>query len=120
MVIIHKVELLIDKKIANVTTSLYNDYVNDFVLNHTIRNFVVVETMMIYGKVFLQQDEGDVDYKKEIITGVFDLEKTLRRANKDFVLKSILEAVTKSAEFEFKFPFKKVRNDKYPRIKKLN
>lgn len=96
----------------NVSSSLSNDFVNDFVFNYTIQNFVKVEQIFIYGKAFMPAFPGDGEYKRQVYRSVCNLKQLIKHTDKTFLTKSIMEQLLASADFEFKLPFEKVREER--------
>lgn len=73
----------------------------------TVESFEQIDEMKIYVKVLLP--DKDETYNNEILNSVIDVKKLLNGIQGNFLAKSIMENLVKSADFDLKFPFKKVR-----------
>lgn len=102
--------LIVDynKEFLNVTAEVFNDGVNASVLNATIAISTVVEKVLLYLKVTLQENQNDEKYGKDFIRTVVDADKLLKGIYGNFIAKNLMENFFTSIDFDPKFPLQKV------------
>lgn len=91
---------------------MYNDGVNASILNAVVVTSTVIEKVLLYLKVNLQEDKTDEKYQKELVRTVIDAGKLFKGIYGNFIAKNLMENFFTSIDFEPKFPLKAVRNFK--------
>jgi hypothetical protein len=101
-------------KICNITCSIFNDNVNDSVMNVTIVTLVQIDNMKVYIRLAIPESIQDVEYKKEVFATIVDAKKllsgTLGVSGSMFV-KQIIENITSKLGVKGEFPLKKVKSN---------
>lgn len=106
--IIHKVTTQTNEKIFNITATVFNDGINDKVLNATIINYEVVEKLILYLTVNVPRDSYDRKYRKEFMKTTVDLVKLHRGVTGSFLGKLIKNFYFEAMNLEPEFPIPKV------------
>lgn len=102
-----------NRKLVNVTATLWTDpnKIQDSVMNITVESFFRLEDLKIYVKVVLPDNDN-----MKILNSVLDAKKLLNGVRGNFLAKTMMENLMKSADFELKFPFKKVKAELFQRL----
>lgn len=77
-------------------------------ISATFTNFAVVEKMILYLRIKMQQDQKDEEYQRDIFRGVADIGKLMNGIIANPILKSFSSDVRKHIDFDPQFPWAKV------------
>lgn len=106
---IEKFEHHCNTKFANISVSYVSDGIQDLVLNITAENKFVFQKLIGYLKIYMPENPGDKEFKKEYLRMTIDHEKLLNGVFGGFVMRAFMENVKSSLNEDIKFPIKKVK-----------
>lgn len=101
----HKMSFNFNPKYLNVTANYVNSADSDAVFNVTADVFVTVDSLKAYLRVRLPEDKNDRLFKKDLLKTSIDIEKMLSGNVANFLVKTMVENLLKSFDFEPNFPF---------------
>lgn len=96
--------------IPNVTIDFFHDASGQCILNLSFTTYVAITKMRVYFKVNLAEDQFDREYKRNIVSTVFEVEKVFKGEQSNLVIKVFFTAIRKSMVFECKMPLQPVSN----------
>lgn len=99
----------INEQFGNASMTVKDNPPYGALINVSFTNYVVVEKMIMYLRINMQQDENDQEYQKEIIKCVADLSKLMRGVNANPILRHVKDDFKQFMDFELEFPMKKVK-----------
>lgn len=73
-------------------------------VDFTITTFLAIEKLKMYINIRLPQSEDDKFYRKELVRGVFDVDKILKGIRGVPFMGETMDHFLKSADFEARFP----------------
>lgn len=91
-----------------MNATITNKKLQDTVVNVVANTSEDIEKMMFYLKFKVKENPRDDKYKKEFISVVIDVKKLLSGVYNNFISQTMMDIVKNSADFELKFPLKKV------------
>lgn len=115
IVIIDKLNSNTNERFLIQNLTVFSDNIHDTVLNLTFEILAVVERCTVKLKIKMPESTLDQQYRREILTTSIDAEKAFKGIYGNYFTRSVMESYMKSADFELKYPFQKVR-----RISKLS
>lgn len=107
----HRISYDFNPKVGNLTINYENHAVDDAVVNVTFNLLETVLSMKIHLRVQLPEDENDRIFQKELLKTSIDVGKVFSGISGNFFVKSVVDSLLKSFEFEAKFPFRPVNID---------
>lgn len=90
--------------ILNVTLAYINDAHGQSYINATFTTFVTITWMKLYLKVNMAEDQYDKEYRKVVVSSVFDIEKVFKGMQSNVFINAIFSAIRNSMAFEYKLP----------------
>lgn len=103
-VYISRVKVESNAEYGNVSIKYTHDAKGNSVTNGSFTTCVTTNQIVIYFKVMLAEDKNDVVYKKELLRTSVDMDKLFRGLQSSKILKSYIDALKKSMDFEWKLP----------------
>lgn len=97
-----------DPKLANVTNNIEKNSNGNYVANFTLTFAYEFSDLKIITTFAVCQNEKDQDYQKILLKSSINFCNMLEGRAGDFVTKTFLDALKKSADFAIKCPFPKV------------
>jgi hypothetical protein len=97
-----------NKKVMNVSYTMYNDKLHGFSFDLTAEYYFNVTKLFIYFKLSVPENYQDTNFKREYYKTVFDVEKAMKGMQRNFMVNLIIDMFTASRKFEFKMPLTKV------------
>lgn len=113
IIVVDRIDIDDNPTVGSFTASVYNNYVNDTLMNFTLVAQVDIVKMKVAVEVNLPQDQYDQAYQRNLYRASIDVEKILDGAFGSFVFKIFMENFKNTIDFEPKLPFKKVRSAFY-------
>lgn len=68
----------------------------------------IIDKLLMYLKISIQGSNKDMSYRKEFVRTVIDVEKLFQGGIGHFIGQSLSMGLAEAADFELKFPFKRV------------
>lgn len=115
-IFVNRITVDTDLKICNVSFTHFDDLNGDGVLNGTFQNFKTITKMLFYTTFKIAEDHNDKEFKRVILSTVYDAEKMVNGKQGNIWLKSFAGVIRRSLHFEFKLPFQPVRIELKKRI----
>lgn len=100
-------------KVANLTFQVHNDGVHESLISASCEFYQDIEKMMLHIKVNFPDNPADSDFSREFMKTSVDVRKILEGAGGNFLVRSFMENIYKSVDFDLKFPVKKVSAMKF-------
>lgn len=88
--------------LINVTLVYINNANGESFINVTFTTFITITRMKMYLKVNMAEDQNDKEYRKVLVSSVFDIEKVIKGMQSNFFINAIFSAIRNSMAFEFK------------------
>lgn len=98
-----------NSKYVKVLATTFNDQIHDTKLNLSCQNYVPLANIFWYLEVLLPESATDKNYRRKLFSTTVNLQKLFNGVRGISILSALLDAMRKSASFEFKFPFETVR-----------
>lgn len=95
-------------KVSNFSTSFTHNEKRNAVVNLTIQFSKPLTKLLVYVKVNLAENEHDREYKRQFLRTFFDVEKTFKGAQQNFIMAAFVENLKKFKDFEVRFPLEPV------------
>lgn len=102
---VHRMSYDSNPKVGNITASYVNNAINDAVMNMTFDVFETILSMKLYLRVRLPEDKSDRRFQKDLLKTSIDDGKMLSGIAANFLIKSMLDNLLKSFDFDPKLPF---------------
>lgn len=106
--IVNKINPECDNKIVNLTINLANNGDEGTLHSIVIQTFAEMATLKVYMQVDLAESDQDKSYSKEFVHAIVDIEKLFKGIHGNFLVKTLMDTILQSLEFELKFPMKSV------------
>lgn len=105
-----KVEMSANPAVGKVTVDFINEKNHDCRLNYTFDTCRDILSLMAYVALNIPDHDHDGEYKKQLFKASFDVSKAFKGIEANFMTKALMENFKQSADFDLKFPFKKVED----------
>lgn len=109
MFYIERVSNEIDKNIANLNITLYNDGIHNTMVDVVVNFLVVAHGFSYEIALNMPESRNDRSFKRLFLRTAVDIEKFLKGNRGNFVVAMLLDQYLKCLDFELKFPLKKVK-----------
>lgn len=97
--------------IVNVNLEFFHDATGQCVINNNFTTHVTITKMRIYFKVNVAEDKFDKEFKKVIVSSVFDVEKVFQGMQSNLIINIFFTEIKKSMAFEYKMPLPPVSDN---------
>lgn len=105
VVYIDRSSLDFNKNVGNWSTEFTHNEKHNCIVNLTMNSYKRILKMLVYMRVNFAENEDDHEFKRQFLRTVFDAEKGLKEAQKNFIVLSFMKNFKKYADFDFNFPF---------------
>lgn len=95
-------------KYSNWSNTFTHDKNRNAIVNLSMQISKPLAKMMIYAKINLAENEHDIEFKREFLRTVFDVENMYKGSRKNFLAAAFMYSLKKFLDFEVKFPFEPV------------
>lgn len=104
--------ITVNDTLCSVNFSHTCDGIRECLVTFNATNFVRIDKLLLYIKLFYPDDENDREFKRRIMETVVDAEKLLKGINANPLLNVIMRDFfdRTKVDFAFKLPFEPVRN----------
>lgn len=119
ILVLHTAEITQNTSLVNVKLEYFNDNVHDTVINVKIQNFVILNNIRLYIKCDYSKNKND-QFDTNLINTVVDLQKLLRGALANPIMRIVTESLLTNANFKLKLPFRPVSFVKSNKLDKSN